>query len=207
MPSLSPWLKFLDEVCTKRSFRVGYLDRQRSCLQTSKIVTAVTLLVCLYTRSVGVSYFAVGALACVLSSKIVKRTVREQRPVHGRKTTYGYVPPGTPSRLVCLIIGLSSMPSTHASGCTFFAVSILLGSMYLPLHDSLHPLAVFAPLVVIPWTSMILLSRVRLGYHTWPQVAGGVCFGVCFASLWFRIWAEDIGGIRTVGREMERQVH
>lgn len=53
---------------------------------------------------------------------------------------------------------------------------------------------------------MIVLSRVWLGYHTWPQVAGGVGFGICFASLWFKIWAEDIGGTGTLGRELERLV-
>lgn len=102
-----------------------------------------------------------------------------------------------------LIVGISSMPSTHASGCTFFAVSVLLSSFYLPLHSSLHPVAVFAPFVVVPWTCMIALSRVWLGYHTWPQVVGGVGFGVCFASLWFKIWVEDIGRIATLGREVE----
>ncbi|KAF8559585.1 hypothetical protein OG21DRAFT_1430489 [Imleria badia] len=168
MSPRSPWLKFLDE--------------------TSKIVTAVTVLICLYTRSAGVIYFAAGGLACVLSAKIVKNTIRQQRPLHGRKTTYG-------------------MPSTHASGCTFFAVSVLLGSLYLPLHSSLHPLAVFAPLVVVPWAGMIVLSRVWLCYHTWPQIGGGVCLGVCFASLWFKIWVEDIGGMRTRGRQTEMLVN
>lgn len=95
------------------------------------------------------------------------------------------------------------MPSTHASACTFFAVSVLLGSLYLPPHSSLHPLAVFAPFVVVPWTGMIILSRVWLGYHTWPQVVGGVCFGACFASVWFKMWVGDMGGIATLGREME----
>lgn len=145
-------------------------------------MTAVTAPVCLYTRSAGVIYFAAGALACTLSAKIVKGTIRQQRPVRGRKTTYGYVLPGTPSCLACLVLGLSSMPSTHASACTFFTVSALFGSIYLPLHSSLHPLAVFAPFVVVPWTSMIVLSRVWFGYHTWPQVAGGVCFGGLFAG-------------------------
>lgn len=99
------------------------------------------------------------------------------------------------------------MPSTHASGCTFFAASVLLGSLYLPLHPRFHPLVVFAPLVVLPWTSTIVLSRVWFGYHTWPQVIAGVCFGVCFASLWFKIWAEDLGGVRTQGRDMEMFVN
>lgn len=86
MPPLSPWLKFLDEVCTKRTMSRAHCLISR---QTSKIVLAVTTLVCLYTRSAGVIYFAGGALACIISAKIVKNTIRQQRPVHGRKTTYG----------------------------------------------------------------------------------------------------------------------
>ncbi|KAF8136364.1 hypothetical protein EV363DRAFT_1128020, partial [Boletus edulis] len=151
MPPSPPWLKFLDE--------------------TSKIVTSVTALICLYTRSAGIIYFAVGGLACALSAKVVKRTIRQQRPRHGERT-YG-------------------MPSTHASACTFFAVSVLLGSLYLPQHPSFHPIVVYAPFVVVPWAGMIVLSRVWLGYHTWPQVMGGVCFGICFASLWFKMRQRD----------------
>ncbi|KAG6376156.1 hypothetical protein JVT61DRAFT_2130 [Boletus reticuloceps] len=148
-------------------------------------------------------YFAVGGLACALSAKVVKRTIRQQRPRHGERTTYGYVLPGTLSYLPSSTVELSRMPSTHASACTFFAVSVLLGSLYLPQHPSFHPIVVYAPFVVVPWAGMIVLSRVWLGYHTWPQVMGGVCFGICFASLWFKMWVEDTGGIGTLGREME----
>lgn len=77
-------------------------DHQKSCVQASKIITALTALVCLYTRSAGVGFFAAGAVACVLSAKVVKGTIRQKRPVHGRKTTYGYVLPGFPSCLACL---------------------------------------------------------------------------------------------------------
>lgn len=102
MPPLSPWLKFLDEVCTKRSPR-QLSDQQCMYVQTSKIVTVVVILVCLYTRSAGVIYFAAGGLACVVSAKIVKNTIRQQRPLHGRKTTYGYVLRGASSRLSCSV--------------------------------------------------------------------------------------------------------
>ncbi|KAF9246512.1 hypothetical protein BU15DRAFT_85270 [Melanogaster broomeanus] len=158
------WLRFLDE--------------------TSKIVPALTVAVCLYTRSAGVIYFTAGSLACVLSTKLVKKAIRQERPTHGRKTTYG-------------------MPSTHASGCTFYAASVPLASLYLPLHTSLNPLAVYAPILIVPWASMIVLSRVWLGHHTWPQVVAGTAFGIWFASLWFKLWVTDVGGVRTLGGEVE----
>ncbi|KIJ69388.1 hypothetical protein HYDPIDRAFT_105982 [Hydnomerulius pinastri MD-312] len=158
------WLKFLDK--------------------TSKIVTALTAAVCLYTRSAGVIYFAGGSLACALSAKVVKTAIRQERPAHGCKVTYG-------------------MPSTHASACTFFAAYAPLASLYLPLHPNLHPLAVYAPVVIMPWASMIVLSRVWLGHHTWPQVAAGTAFGICFASLWFKLWVDNFAGVRTLGWEVE----
>jgi dolichyldiphosphatase len=99
------------------------------------------------------------------------------------------------------------MPSTHASACTFFAAYAPLASLYLPLHPNLGSLAVYAPIIIVPWAGMIVLSRVWLGHHTWPQVAAGSVFGICFASLWFRLWVDNAGGIRTLGEEMEELVN
>lgn len=95
------------------------------------------------------------------------------------------------------------MPSTHSSSCTFFAAYATLASLYLPVHPRLHPAAIYAPLVMVPWASLIVSSRVWLGYHTWPQVAAGTALGVVFASVWFRLWIEDAGGVRTLGGMLE----
>lgn len=165
---LPPWLKFLDK--------------------TSVIVTVLAATVCLHTRSAGVIYFGAGSLACALSAKLAKQAIRQERPVNGRKVSYG-------------------MPSTHASACTFFATYAALASIYLPVHPRIHPLlATYAPFVMIPWATLIVLSRVWLGHHTYPQVAAGVTFGICFASIWLRLWVENVGGVRTLGGELERWV-
>lgn len=68
-----------------------HVDHISDCVQTSKIVIATVFLVCLYTRSAGVIYFAAGAVACSLSAKVVKYIIRQQRPEQGRGTSYGYV--------------------------------------------------------------------------------------------------------------------
>ncbi|EIW85179.1 hypothetical protein CONPUDRAFT_97984 [Coniophora puteana RWD-64-598 SS2] len=165
--TLPPWLKFLDE--------------------TSKVLTGVTAITILYTRSVGIAYFGAGALACTLGAKAIKKAIRQQRPVggHRKKISYG-------------------MPSTHASGATFYMTYVPLACMYLEVHRSLPLWAgLVAPAVVVPWMGAIMYSRVTLGHHTWAQVAGGFAWGVLAASVWFVLWSGDAGGVQTLGAALE----
>ncbi|KAG2036343.1 hypothetical protein BDR03DRAFT_921508 [Suillus americanus] len=150
-------------------------------LQTSKVVTVLTAVALLYTRSAGVAFFVTGALSCSKLAKAIKKAIRQERPLQcsGRKVSYG-------------------MPSSHASTCTFFAVYITLACLELPIHPAFPRFAVFAPMVVLPWTCMVAMSRVRLGHHTWPQIAAGTLLGVCCAIFWFKLWVEDVGGIMTI---------
>ncbi|KAG1741599.1 hypothetical protein EDB19DRAFT_1895041 [Suillus lakei] len=159
--ALPLWLKFLGE--------------------TSKVVTVLTAVALLYTRSAGVAFFVTGALLCSKLAKIIKKAIRQERPSQcsERKVSYG-------------------MPSSHASTCTFFAVYITFACLELPIHPTFPRFAVFAPVVVLPWTCMIAMSRVRLGHHTWPQIAAGTLLGVCCASFWFKLWVEDVAGIMTI---------
>ena len=60
--------------------------------QTNAIVTALTAVFMLYTRSAGVAFFITGAVLCSLIVKTLKRCFRQPRPVvvNGRKKkTYG----------------------------------------------------------------------------------------------------------------------
>ncbi|KAG2349891.1 PAP2-domain-containing protein [Suillus weaverae] len=157
--------------------------------QTSKIVTTLTAAVLLYTRSAGVAYFVTGAVLCAALGKLIKRAIRQERPLQhsGRKVTYG-------------------MPSSHASTCTFFATYITMACLQLPVHSTLPSSAMFAPMVVLPWTFMIVISRVRLGHHTWPQVAAGTTLGACCASFWFKLWMDDTAGVKTTAWEVEAMV-
>ncbi|KAG1833595.1 hypothetical protein DFJ58DRAFT_822168 [Suillus subalutaceus] len=159
--ALPLWLKFLDE--------------------TSKVVTVLTAVALLYTRSAGVAFFVTGALLCSKLAKLTKKAIRQERPSQcsGRKVSYG-------------------MPSSHASTCTFFAAYITLACLELPVHPTFPRFVVFTPMIVLPWTCMIAMSRVRLGHHTWPQIAAGTLLGVCCAIFWFKLWAEDVGGIMTI---------
>ncbi|KAG1753487.1 hypothetical protein EDB19DRAFT_832763 [Suillus lakei] len=142
--------------------------------ETSKVVTTLTAAVLLYTRSAGVAYFVTGAVICAGLAKSIKKAIRQERPSQhsGRKVTYG-------------------MPSSHASACTFFATYITIACLQLSVHPTLPSSTMFAPVVILPWTYMIVMSRVRLGHHTWRQVAAGTAFGACCASFWFKLWVDD----------------
>ena len=86
---------------------------------------------------------------------------------------------------------VTRMPSTHSAVITYYAAYTLLACAQLPLHSSLPatPLTrVIAPLVVLPWSITVAVSRIWLGYHTWPQVAVGCANGLLFAPLWFSLW-------------------
>lgn len=60
---------------------------------------------------------------------------------------------------------------------------------------------ILPPLITLPWAVTIVMSRVWLGHHTWPQVFAGVSYGVAFASVLFGLWT---GGWNEVGKEVER---
>ncbi|KAF8965185.1 phosphatidic acid phosphatase type 2/haloperoxidase [Flammula alnicola] len=157
-------------------------------MKTNITVTALAAAFILYTKSAGVFYFTAGATVCSLSVKIVKRFVRQPRPPHipGRKIKVSY-----------------GMPSTHSATISFFAVSVLLACIYLPIHPSLRPgpaWRVFPPFFALPWAVAVMMSRVWLGHHTWPQVFAGASYGVALASIWFGMWT---GGLNKIGNEVE----
>ena len=78
-----------------------------------------------------------------------------------------------------------SMPSTHSASITFLATYILLACLYLPVHAVFPAYSRLAPLIVVPYASAVMMSRVWLGHHTWPQVFAGGSYGIVFAIFWF----------------------
>ncbi|KZT74977.1 PAP2-domain-containing protein [Daedalea quercina L-15889] len=165
-----------------KTYGLRFLD------ETHTVVTGLTACFILYTRSTGVAYFAGGAVLCSTTVKVIKRFVRQPRPVQvirgKRKTSYG-------------------MPSTHSATITFFATYIILSCLYLPIHPTLpsSPLTRVLPIVIsIPWAATIVVSRIWLGHHTLPQVIAGCACGLVLAPLWFRLWTH---GANEYGRAIE----
>lgn len=164
------------------SWWLTFLDK------TNVTVTSLTALCIFYTRSAGIAYFSVGALACSFTVKGLKRLLRQPRPdpLHPKlkKKSYG-------------------MPSTHSAAITFYATYISLAAKLLPIHPTLPASSLTRTLPValaIPWASSVIYSRIRLGHHTWPQVSVGCACGVAFAGLWFRLW---VSGLDEVGHDLE----
>lgn len=153
------------------------------------VVSGLTAVFVLYTRSAGVAYFTAGAVVCSRTAKLVKRLIREPRPLHpepGRqKSSYG-------------------MPSTHSAVITYYALYTILASVNFPIHPSLPDspwTRAIAPLMITPWAIAIATSRIWLGHHTWRQVLAGFTHGVVFTFIWYRIW---IRGGNEYGKVLEQ---
>ncbi|TFK76460.1 PAP2-domain-containing protein [Pluteus cervinus] len=147
-------------------------------------VTAFTAIFLLYTRSSGVLFFAVGALSCSFTVKMLKRAIRQPRPTIGKKKTFG-------------------MPSTHSATITYFGTYIPLACYYLPIHQRL-PSSILTrlipPLIAVPWAILVVMSRVWLGHHTWLQVIAGALYGLFWSGLWFGTWVSGvIADYKTIG--------
>ena len=99
------------------------------------------------------------------------------------------------------------MPSTHSAVAAFQATFSILACLYLPIHPTIpinedqRYLPIF---LIIPWAVSVMVSRVRLGYHTWPQVIAGFSWGIPFAAAAYKAWT---GGLNVHGKAIEEYVH
>lgn len=200
--------------------------------QTQIIVTTLTAFAILHLRTAHSIWFGFGTLLATLTgssspclsdlhvlsdvpdawdtatqpvAKVLKRFLRQPRPLESDKATYG-------------------MPSTHSSSISFFGIYLFLSVIFLPFHPRLLP--IFSPFVSSQ-TLLVLLhqagdedwatsgqasrltsrlirfffglgfllastavcwSRVRLGHHTPAQVLAGALVGTLIAGIWFSLW-------------------
>lgn len=78
------------------------------------IVTTLTALVIIATRSAGILYFALGAVVCSRTVKFVKRFIRQPRPVNPlpdrQKESFGYA-------VASAVTIYSSLTRTPRAGC------------------------------------------------------------------------------------------
>ncbi|EJD52106.1 hypothetical protein AURDEDRAFT_55881, partial [Auricularia subglabra TFB-10046 SS5] len=146
------------------------------------LTTAGGAAVALNTRSAAVAHFLAGAVLCALSVKVVKRLIRQPRPVN---------------RL---------MPSTHSAAIWFFASYAVLANAQLPTHPAFPQAPAFRTLStygLVLWASVVAGSRLWLGHHTVAQVAVGSAYGMGCAYGWFVMWTRT--GLAEFGHNLERE--
>ncbi|GAA5896706.1 hypothetical protein JCM6882_005015 [Rhodosporidiobolus microsporus] len=193
---------------------------------TQFVVTSLTVYFILRIRTAHSLYFGAGTLVAAFSAKLLKRCIRQPRPVGAKKyqKTYG-------------------MPSTHSSSIAFFGTYLSLSSLLLPLHPRVTALLPFydrfstlastlGPGAAQPsfWakhfvgtagqratrvalaafflagTASVCWSRVRLGHHTRAQVVVGAGLGSLVALGWMGLWLGADGLSTLSGRDLQRLV-
>ncbi|KAJ8520402.1 hypothetical protein ONZ45_g2792 [Pleurotus djamor] len=185
----------MSQIGRNSSYMAGQpLQPRISIEQTNIIVTGLTAAFILYTRSAAALYFATGAVLCSLTVKLIKRAIKQPRPVvenklGKQKMSYG-------------------MPSTHSATILYYGTFVPIACTRLPIHPTLptDPFVIrFAPsLIVVSYAYTVAASRVWLGHHTWKQVIAGGAYGIAFAAIWFKLWEE---GINDHGRTLESVVN
>ncbi|BGP15238.1 hypothetical protein JCM10213_000809 [Rhodosporidiobolus nylandii] len=189
---------------------------------TQFVVTTLTVYFILRIRTAHSLYFGAGTLVAAFSAKILKRFIRQPRPVGAKKyeKTYG-------------------MPSTHSSSIAFFGTYLSLSSLLLPLHPRVTALLPFwnrfstLAAAVGPgaaqhlfWrhfsgalgqrltrvvlaafflggSASVCWSRVRLGHHTRAQVVAGASLGSLIALVWMSAWLGAEGWSTLSGRDLQ----
>ncbi|GJN89748.1 hypothetical protein Rhopal_002737-T1 [Rhodotorula paludigena] len=188
---------------------------------TQFVVTTLTAVLIIRIRTAHALYFGAGTLVAAFSAKLLKRCIRQPRPVGAKKyeKTYG-------------------MPSTHSASIAFFGTYLSLSSLLLPLHPRVTSLLPFwdrfAPLAdalgpnaahqsfwrhfagawgqratrfalaafFIAGSASVCWSRVRLGHHTRAQVLAGAGLGSTIALAWMSLWLGVDGWGTLVGRDL-----
>ncbi|KAF6265813.1 hypothetical protein COO60DRAFT_763421 [Scenedesmus sp. NREL 46B-D3] len=130
---------------------------------TKWTVSATVFAVLLWQHNEYAAWCVVGAVVSAVLCKVLKHAINQQRPDHAQKRDPG-------------------MPSSHANSLNFLSVYAALS---LNHHTRSHPTAVGLAACSVALGAFLTWLRVRLGYHTWPQVLVGAALGAGAATGWF----------------------
>lgn len=127
-----------------------------------------------YTREVTIINMWAGQLLCEFLNWVVKRLVKQERPIDSVGNGYGF-------------------PSSHSQYMAFFATFLVLHlhcrhkfvSTGFWAVDVLWQAAVHFAL--IGWAVVVAYSRLHLAYHSHHQVLWGATIGVVFAAFWYLV--------------------
>ena len=138
------------------------------CLNESTkfVVSATAMLFLLFHPTVETCWCLLGSIVNSVNGKLLKRVLNHSRPNGAKK-----VDPG--------------MPSSHATSLSYLSWYAALAFAFEPNAFGLatHVTRAFA-ISVVSLGAFLAYLRVKLGFHTWPQVLVGYGLGSSTASLW-----------------------
>ncbi|GFS43509.1 dolichyldiphosphatase 1 [Trichonephila inaurata madagascariensis] len=138
------------------------------------VIAFVTLI--LFRRDLHTITFFCGTVLNEGINWILKHTIKELRPCHGREFLFSEY----------------GMPSNHAQFMWFFATYMAF-FLLIRLHhgNSAYPLEnawkYIATILIVCLAAVVTYSRIYLQYHTWNQVLCGSVLGIFLACIWFLI--------------------
>lgn len=128
------------------------------------------------TREIEILLMFAGQMACEVFNLILKRILKEERPIQMHGKGYG-------------------MPSSHAQFVAFFSTSLALFLLFRhtpkPATVSHTPFSMIErvglSVLAIVGAGLVACSRIYLNYHTTKQVLVGCFAGVLSAFGWFLV--------------------
>ncbi|KXZ45760.1 hypothetical protein GPECTOR_51g746 [Gonium pectorale] len=133
--------------------------------QTKWAVSAAVFVVLVVRRDAAVAWCVLGSIIASFLNKALKYVINEQRPANARKDDPG-------------------MPSSHANSLAFLGAytALALGEGSAPLSAAgMGAAGILLLSLFLTWL------RVRLGYHTVPQVLVGYALGAATAVAWHQL--------------------
>jgi len=134
---------------------------------TKFIVSASAMLFLLFHPTIETCWCLLGSIVNSLNGKLLKRILNHSRPSGAKK-----IDPG--------------MPSSHATSLSFLSLYAFLAFSSEPNAFGLQTLITrLLATAVVGIGAFLAYLRVKLGFHTWPQVLVGYGLGSFTALFWF----------------------
>jgi len=157
---------------------------------TKFVVASVALAFLLVNPSVDTCWALLGSVVNSLNGKILKRILNHERPDGAVKADPG-------------------MPSSHATSLSYLSVYGAASLAYFKDAAPMlgYPAQVACAAVLVVVGAFLSYLRVRLGYHTAPQVVVGYALGATTALAWLACGVARVFPWLAVNPEMLRVLH
>lgn len=157
---------------------------------TKFVVASIALAFLLVNPSVDTCWALLGSVVNSVNGKILKRILNHERPDGAVKADPG-------------------MPSSHATSLSYLSVYGAASLVYFKNAAPMlgYPLQLACATVLVVLGVFLSYLRVRLGYHTAPQVIVGYALGSSTALVWLASGVTRIFPLLAENPEMLRVLH